>query len=477
LSRNRPTSSTDLGDGDLSIRLDVAIRSQSSRIHAAIRSSIVDGVLRPGLKLPSSRGLAAQLGMRRNAVVTAYEQLLSDGLIMARHGAGTFVAAQLPVPPKRLRPAFDCEPKPRRAFELGHTVVDGTLLKRLGTALARHVINASPEHLGYGDPRGSHRLRCQIAEYLAQRRGVRTDPACIVIINGTQHGLRLCIDALLARGDVVWMEDPGYYAARTTFLSADLKVVPVPVDEHGMNVPHGKLRATGARAAYVTPSHQFPTGVTMSIERRVALIHWARESNAWVFEDDYDSEFCYTGGPLTALAGLLHDRVVYLGTFTKTLFASLRLAYLVLPPQIVESVVNARAAHDRFPALFMQKALADLMADGKLGNHVRRVRRRYCEARDTVAAALTNASDGILDARVPSYGLHLAAYLPMDASRHAAGEIRAAAGVETRLISENRIARAGPDGFIIGFSGHPLHELKAAAMRLGQSAADYFRRG
>jgi GntR family transcriptional regulator/MocR family aminotransferase len=187
------------------------------------------------------------------------------------------------------------------------------------------------------------------------------------------------------------MEDPGYYAARTTFLAAGLKVLPVPVDERRMNVPRGKHRAAGARAAYVTPSHQFPTGVTMSIERRVALLQWARDSNAWVFEDDYDSEFCYTGAPLTALAGLGHDRVVYIGTFTKTLFASLRLAYLALPPQIVESVVNARAAHDRFPALFMQEAVADLMADGKLGNHVRRVRRRYREARDAVARGFTHS--------------------------------------------------------------------------------------
>jgi GntR family transcriptional regulator/MocR family aminotransferase len=149
----------------------------------------------------------------------------------------------------------------------------------------------------------------------------------------------------------------------------------------------------------------------MSIERRAALLQWVRESNAWVFVDDYDSEFCYTGAPLTALAGLGHDRV---GTFTRTPFASLRLAYVALPPQIVQSVVNARVAHDRFPALFMQEAVADLMTDGKLANHVRRVRRRYCEARDTVATALTNASDGMLDARVPPpYGLHLAAYLPM----------------------------------------------------------------
>jgi GntR family transcriptional regulator/MocR family aminotransferase len=465
------------GASDLPIQLDRTIRTQSGRVHAALRSAIVDGRLRPGLKLPSSRGLAAQLGMRRNSIVAAYEQLLSDGLIEARHGAGTFVATRLPTPQKRVAaPAFNCEPKPRQAFALGHTLIDTSLLRSLGAALSRHVSNATAEQLGYGDPRGSRRLRSQIAEYLAERRGMRTDPECVVVVNGTQNGLRLCADALLARGDVVWMEDPGYYAARTTFSAAGLKIVPIPVDEQGMIVPRGSRGSIAVKAAYVTPSHQFPTGVTMSMERRIALLDWVRASNAWIFEDDYDSEFRYAGPPLTALAGLGSDRVIYIGTFTKTLFASLRLAYLALPPQIVERVVSARASHDRFPPLFMQDAVADLMADGKLANHVRRARRLYCEARDCVAAALTKASDSTLDVRVPSQGLHLVAYLPTDAPRHAAREIRAVAGVETRLISEASITAVGRDGFIVGFAGHPPQDLNAAAKRLGQAAASYLGR-
>src|ERR1700704_4937620 len=185
---------------------------------------------------------------------------------------------------------------------------------------------------------------------------------CVVIVSGTQHGIRLCVDALLSPGDAVWMEDPGYYAARNTLETVGMKLVPLTVDARGIVVASGLRFNAAAKAAYVTPSHQFPTGVTMSMARRVALLDWARASKAWIIEDDYDSEFRFAGPPLTALAGLGAERVIYVGTFTKTLFAGLRLAYLVLPPGVVERVVRARAAHDRFPPQFMQDAVADLIS-------------------------------------------------------------------------------------------------------------------
>lgn len=443
-------------------------------MHSALRSAIIDGLLRPEMKLPSSRTLAEQLGVRRNAIVAAYEHLFSDGLIEARHGAGTYVAAQLPARVSTTPPAqFKIAQGPRRAFALGNTHADAFLLRRLASNVRRRIATATDDQLGYGDPRGSEHLRTQIAQHLAANRGIRCDPSCVVIVSGTQHGIRLCTDALLSPGDAVWMEDPGYYAARHTLETVGMKLIPVPVDADGIVVASGLRSNPSAKAAYVTPSHQFPTGVTMSMARRVALLEWARSSKAWILEDDYDSEFRFAGPPLTALAGLGGERVIYIGTFTKTLFAGLRLAYLVLPTAVVERVVLARAAHDRFPPRFMQEAVADLMSDGVLATHTRRMRSRYREARDAVATALGNAASGALRIAVPTQGLHMLAYLPNGLPKDTAMHIREAAEVEAKLLSEMRINRCGPDGFILGFSGHSIKELNAAAHRLGQAAKDH----
>lgn len=461
---------------DLPIQLDPSLRNQGTRVGAALRSAIIDGLLVPGTRLPSSRSLADQLGVRRNAVVAAYEHLMSDGLVEARHGSGTFVAPTLPARGRSAPAAgLDFKSPARQAFALGHTLVDRPLLRRLASAVRRHIAAAGGDDLGYGDPRGSERLRIQIAQHLAAHRGVRCDPDCILVVHGTQHGLRLCVEALLSPGDAVWVEDPGYYAARNTLQAAGLRVLPVPVDEEGLVVSAGRRLGRAAKAVYVTPSHQFPTGVTLSMPRRVALLEWARATNAWVLEDDYDSEFRYAGPPLTALAGIGSEQVIYLGTFTKTLFAGLRLAYVVLPPAVLGRVVRVRAGHDRFPERFLQDAVADLMADGSLAAHIRRMRTRYREARDVAAAAVTRAAGSALRVAVPSQGLHLLAELPAGLPHGAAHGIRAAAAVQARLLSDNRASQTAPDGFILGFSGHGLDELRDAGTRLGLAARDAVR--
>ena len=466
LSRRRDTI-------DLPISLDRSIRNRGQQVHAALRAAILDGLLEPELKLPSSRRLAEQLGVRRNVIVAAYEHLFSDGLIEGRHGAGTYVASQLPARRSTPPPAqFQFSQGGRRAFALGHTHTDAILLRRLASNVRRRIATATTDELGYGDPRGSEYLRTRIAQHLAANRGIQCDPSCVAIVSGTQHGIRLFTDALLSPGDAVWMEDPGYYAARNTLETVGMKLVPVQVDAEGIVVSSGLRSNSRAKAAYVTPSHQFPTGVTMSMARRVALLEWARSSKAWIIEDDYDSEFRYSGPPLTALAGLGGDRVIYIGTFTKTLFASLRLAYLVLPPALVERVVLVRAAHDRFPPRFMQDAVADLMSEGVLAAHTRRMRSRYREARDAVASALNSAAGGTLRFAVPTQGLHMLAYLPDGLPKHMAMRIREVAGIDTKLLSETRISRRGPDGFILGFSGHDIQQLTAAADRLGRAVKD-----
>lgn len=456
---------------ELPITLDPAIGNQTGRVHAALRSAIVDGLLQAGMQLPSSRGLAEQLGVRRNAVVAAYEHLINDGLAEARQGAGTYVARALPAPAKPAPGSrLDLAPSSRRPFALGHTFVDDDLLRRLGGYLRRQVMSAGATELGYGDPRGSEVLRAQIADHLAAHRGVRCDPASVVIVSGTQHALRLCTDALFQKGDAIWMEDPGYYATQTTLRAAGLRLVPMPVDEEGADIASGLRMKETPRAAYVTPSHQFPTGVTMSMRRRVALIEWAQANQSWIIEDDYDSEYRFAGAPLTALAGIGGERVIYIGTFTKTLFAGLRLAYLVLPSELVPRVTAARAAIDRFPPRFMQDAVAALMADGTLANHTRRMRTRYREARDVVVEALRETAKDVIRVGGPPQGLHLVAALPKGVPTAMAIAIRDAANIECKLMSDTRLTASGPEGFILGYSGHGIDELRDSASRLGRAA-------
>lgn len=468
---------------DPPIRLDTAIRNQTDRVLAGLRAAIADGGLEPGAKLPSTRGLADRLGVRRNAVVAAYEHLLNEGLIETRRGAGSFVAARLPAPaaatPVEAAPSLPPAAAPWRPFALGYAHPDPAMLNRLATHLRRRMATADAADAGYGDPRGGAHLRRRIARHLAANRGVRCDPDCVFLTAGTQHGLRLCADALIAPdarpGAEVWVEDPGYFAAHATLRAAGLTPVAVTVDDEGLDVAAGVRLARRAAAAYVTPSHQFPTGVVLTMRRRLALLDWAADAGAWIIEDDYDSEFRFAGPPLTALAGLGGERTLYVGTFSKTLFPGLRLGYLAVPPAAVPRLAAARAAVDRFPPAFMQDAVADFMAEGGYDAHLRRLRRRYLQARDTVAAALLESAEGALRLPVPPQGLHMVAALPAGSPPWAAAAVRAAADVECKLLSETRLVPHADDGFVLGFSGHDLAEMVAAARRLGAAARTLHR--
>jgi len=453
------------------IELDRSIRNQALRVHSGLRAAIVDGLLAPGSRLPSSRELSAQLGIGRNMIVAAYEHLASDGLIEARHGSGTYVSSSLPTPPSiAAAPDIPLAFGGRPPFALGQTHVEPAFLARLAAATRRHIAEASVNDLAYGDPRGSLHLRRQIADFLAVNRGIRCDPGCVVIVSGTQHGLRLCVDALLAPGDWAWVEEPGYGVSRATLMAAGVQLVPVPVDGAGIDVAAGLARNARARAAYVTPSHQFPTGVKMAMDRRAALIEWADATGAWIFEDDYDSEFRYSGPPLTALAGLAPDRVVYLGTFAKTLFPGLRLGYVVVPPGALGRVLARRAAFDRFMPVFLQNAVADLLADGSVASHLRKSQRRYRVARDQLAEIVNATSRGTLCPDVPEQGLHMIVR-PRDGLAPGLSQlIRAEAKIEAVLLSETFMERRDAEGLILGFSGYETGALRAAATRLGTTA-------
>ncbi|MXN16249.1 aminotransferase class I/II-fold pyridoxal phosphate-dependent enzyme [Pseudooceanicola sp. GBMRC 2024] len=438
-----------------------------------LRAAILSGRLAPGRALPSSRALAGQLGLGRNMVVEAYEQLAADGLTEARPGAGTFVAASLPPPPHEAPaqpPQPDLWDRRQEAFALGQTEATPDLLARLGAATRRAIAQAGPDLLSYGDPRGSPALRREIAAFLAAHRGLACDPDCIVVVSGTQHGLRLCLDALLPDGAPVWMEDPGYTTSRDTLIAAGMSPVPVPVDAAGIDVAAGRALSPQAVAAYVTPSHQFPLGRTLEMTRRVQLIDWARSTGAWILEDDYDSEFRYAGPPLSALAGLAPDHVIYIGTFAKMVFPGLRIGYLVLPPRALRPVLAARAALDRFSAPFLQEALAELMREGHLARHLRRVGRSYRTARDLLAAELRESSGGALVPEVPDQGLHMVVRAGPGLSPRALAKLRRSDGPVLRLLSDCRFGPPGEEALILGFSGHDLTAIRRGARSLGKAA-------
>ncbi len=364
-------------------------------------------------------------------MVAAYEQLVSDGLAegQGRRGHHRRRPRSRPARPgPGPLPAPDLAPG-RGVFALGCTGGDALFQDRLRRAIGRRLRTLDPVHLGYGDPRGGRELRDRVAEHLAVTRGVRCDPGHVVLVGGTQQGLRLCLGAVLRPGDAAWMEDPGYPAARRALEAAGARLVAVPVDAAGLVVGEGVRRAPDARVAYVTPSHQFPTGVAMRMDRRIALLDWARDAEAWVLEDDYDSEFRYGGAPLTALAGIdAAQRVIYLGTFSKVLFPGA--AHGLRRPAAAAAGARPRRPGGRgpLPARLLEGALADLLASGDVSAHVRRMRGRYRAARDALADALAAHAGGALRVMAPDQGLHLVAHLPPEVSPGAAARMREAAG-------------------------------------------------
>ena len=446
--------------------------SSQHRLYQALCHAITGGIAKPGEPLPPQRTLAKQTGFRRNAVTSAYERLIADGFAVATTGSGTFVAARIPTRVNDARKTnLAITPLQQGPLSLGCTHIDARALQRFRAFAGRRMRAFGNEHLAYGDPRGSRELRAAIADHLLSARGLRCDPDQIMLASGTQHALRIVLGAILRPGDQIWCEDPGYPAARSAINHCGLRPVSVPVDGSGIIVAKGRALAPAAGAAYVTPSHQFPLGVQMSMTRRLELLDWARESGAFVIEDDYDSEFRYDGAPLLSLAGIDHlSRVIYMGTFAKTLFPGLRIGYCALPERLVGPVTTARAALDRFPGTLLEGAVADMLNSGAFAANLRKVRGIYREARDALASTLSAASDGILTVPVPSQGLHLVARFDPSTDPQVAATAKTEAGVAGWLLAETCFRARPLPGFVLGFAGHKLPQLVASAERLAQSS-------
>ncbi len=460
------------------------------QIYDQVRELVLDGRLAPGTRLPSTRALARDLGCSRNTAVLAFEQLLSEGYLEGRRGSGTYVSRVLPEEllsvgdrapgaeavrkphagadgAKRTHAGADGAKKParrarlsergRRLAELRRGQRTGRSERRpraftpgipelglfpfevWGRLLGRAWRRPSAELTRHGDPAGYRPLRAAIARYLGGVRALRCDWTQVVITSGAQHGLDLAARLLLDPGDGVWIEEPGYTGLRGPLMAAGARLVPLSVDAAGLSVARGRARAPDARLAVVTPSHQYPLGVTMSLARRLELLDWARAAGAWIIEDDYDSEFRYAGRPLAALQSLDADRkggqrggqrVIYVGTFSKILFPSLRLGYLVVPPELVEPFARARAALDDHPSAVSQPALAAFIEEGHFAAHLRRMRMLYAARRACLLAAAERHLGALLEVEPDEAGLHVTARLaPGLAARldDRAAEARAAA--------------------------------------------------
>ncbi|GAB4354859.1 MAG: PLP-dependent aminotransferase family protein [Gammaproteobacteria bacterium] len=399
------------------------------QIYRAVRGAILDGDLREGTRLPATRRLAAALGVSRNTVLQAFEQLTAEGFLNSRVGSGTHVASPLPgtgCPPdrsglQRLRrpgasprwsryaerigqlapPEHSPSPPPRYDFRYGRVDADERLLK-----LWQRLVSRAAERypVDYGNPQGTLELRQSLATYL-RSRGCRCEPRQILVTNGSQQALDLIARLLINENDHVALEDPGYLGARNAFLSAGAQLRGVPVDDEGLQVDRIPPKC---RLTYVTPSHQFPTGAVLSLRRRLALLEWAQQSDGWIIEDDYDGEYRYEGLPIESVQGLDDSgRTLYVGTFSKILFPAARLGYIVLPEALVARFAAAKWWTDRHTPVLEQLALADLINSGEFQRHLRRMRKRYAEQRAALIEALTREFGDEIHVEGTGAGLHV----------------------------------------------------------------------
>ena len=449
------------------------------QIYDGYRTAILAGRLRPGQRLPSTRAIATELEISRLPALNAFEQLLHEGYIEGRVGAGTFVANAIPDDLTRAagarRPAAlpHRSPTPRDEGGLGPFRVSVPALDQFphriwARLLSRHGKRLGNELMAYGDPAGYGPLREAIAEYLRTARAVRCDAAHILIVSGSQMALHICAMALLERGDAVCLEEPGYPGARDALRLSGATVVPIPLDDEGINV--GRLAAQGprARVVYVTPSHQYPLGISMTASRRLALLDWSRRGNRWILEDDYDSEYRYASRPLGALQGMdPAARVIYIGTFSKVLFPSLRVGYMVVPPTLWSTFVRVREALDIFSPTLPQAILADFLREGHFAGHLRRMRKLYLGRRNALVERLRARLGDCLTIHSADAGLHLSAFLPRGVDDREVLRRAAARGITATALSACYAGRRSRSGLILGFGGSDERRLGEAVETLG----------
>lgn len=449
-----------------------------ARLCAAVRQAVRSGQARLGDRLPSSRDLAQDLGLSRVTVEAAYAQLETEGYLRRRVGQGSFVAIDMGAavraaarkPPagnqallsrrgQRMADTGGChEPERPRAFVAGSPDLQAFPAHTWRQLTQHRLRRDAAELMFYGDPQGRPELRDAVARYLTQSRGVRCDAGQVLVLSSSQQALQLLATALLDEGDAVWMEDPGYAGARNAFAACGARVVDMPLDDQGATLaPHRPV----PRLIYLTPSHQFPTGRAMSLERRLAFIAHAQRTQAWLIEDDYDSEFLYDHPPAPALQGLDEfGRTVYIGTFSKSLFPSIRLAYMVLPEPLVAPLVTARTLFDGHPSQPMQAVAADFLDQGHFAAHLRLMRQLYRGRRDALLQALHRHLPWA-EPMDSGGGLQMAVRLPKGSEKRLT-QGAARRGIATPSLGELYHSAPRIDGWRLGFAALTPPEIESA---------------
>jgi len=458
---------------------------------SALRNEILEGRLRPGSRLPSSRDLARQHGLARGTVVTAFDQLRSEGYVQGTTGSGTYVSTVLPddllqvrrrrvpsreavaVPSRRrlsdvarraaLFPGF--APGPTRAFR-SHVPALDLFPTTLWAQLAGRRLRRATTSLLLGcEPMGYPPLQRAVADYVVASRGVKCVPEQIAIVSGTQEALDLAAHLLLNPGDRVCVENPGYSGARRAFRAVGARAVSIEVDDEGATIPSALLG--DVRLAYLTPGHQFPLGVCMSLSRRLAMLEWARRTGAILFEDDYDSEYRYAGKPVPALQGLdRHGVVLFAGSFSKVLFPALRLGYLVVPLDLVDRVTALQSIRTRHAPTLTQAILCDFLAEGHFARHVRRMREVYAERLGVLLQAARERLEGALAITGVEAGLQTAAWLT---AGHDGSDVEARAAdrdVDVTALGRYTEGRIRRQGLHLGFAAVDVTEIRRGVREL-----------
>ncbi len=468
------------------------------QIYDAIRRAILAGEFATGMRLPASRVLATQLGVSRITVVNAYDQLFAEGYLIGKIGAGTFVACELPddslrasrkklperkisVPKDALRLSLFGERLAAKEIVSCCTSSGGevhpfqnsltaiaefpfSIWARIAARIYRH---PPREIMGYSNAQGYLPLRQAIATHLKSARGVYCDAQQVIITGGAQQALDLTTRIFLSDNDVALIEDPCYQEARALFLAAGAQVVALPVDEEGINFSLLPRRSAQPKLVYVTPSHQYPLGVTMSLARRLALLEWAKSANAWIIEDDYNSEYRYAGRPLTSLQGLdKHGRVIYIGTFSKTIFPALRIGCLVVPPELVDIFVTARSLNDVSSGLMDQAILAEFINEGHFARHIRRMRTLYAQRQEILIRECEKQLGALLEVNPAAAGMHLVGWLSQGVSDALVAKKASEFGLKLAPISNYCIHNGQRSGLVLGYTGFDQKQIKQGVKKL-----------
>ncbi|HEY0680167.1 MAG TPA: PLP-dependent aminotransferase family protein [Chitinophagaceae bacterium] len=475
------------------------------QLYEKIKSGILSGMLKEGERMPATRTLANELSVSRNSVLLAFEQLILEGYLSGKTGAGTFVCKDLSFFLNKRRQQIQPSPSPKQAESkkiepMDYPLSEEILIKdsqvepakpfqlsvpaftefpfaawaKIAAGVYRNIHSL---HLGYDDAQGYLPLRKALTDYLRMHRSINCTPDQIVMVNGSRQGLHLAAQLLLKKGDLCWIEDPGYHGAKVAFTKYGGKLCPVPVTAQGLNIDYASENFPAAKVAYVTPSHQYPLGGTMPLSRRLKLLQWAADHKMWIIEDDYDSEFRYNGRPIPALQGLdTAGNVIYIGTFSKVLFPALRMGYVVLPSaQVAQQFKFAKSITDRQSPVIDQAILSEFIVSGHFSRHIRRMRMLYNQKQEELISLLNkHLADEVIVSPVNA-GMHVVAWLTKHKKADKIVAEASKRGIILHAVEEFAIKFRPKAGLLMGFTGFSYKEMERAVIVLRNCLNEKFK--